>query len=89
MMLGPRYKYEELTRDEVLSLKEGDICYILSSYGMQECTYPRLNETHRHLFWSDELTKLGYTKPKDGIKTQEMIRDWGTIYKKTLIEEQW
>lgn len=76
--------YEELTRDEVLALKDGDECYIRSSWGMQRCIYPNLEkDTHRNMFWSKQLTDLGYTPPPEGVpKTTEMMRDWGPIYKK-------
>lgn len=87
MRLGPRYKYEELTREEVLSLKDGDICYIDSSYGINQVTYPKFNETHRNMMWSDQLTKLGYEYKSP--KTIEMLRDWGPIYKRITLPENW
>lgn len=59
-----------LTREETLALKDGDICYIESSYGMQKCIYPHLNETHRNLFGKGGANK-----------TIEERRDYGTIYK--------
>jgi hypothetical protein len=62
--------YIALTREETLALKDGDICYINSSYGMQKCIYPHLNETHRNLFGKGGANK-----------TIEERRDYGTIYK--------
>lgn len=73
--------YQELTRKEVLELKDGDECYIMSSWGMQKCIYPKLHgDTHRNLFWSKQLSDLGYQQTRE--KTTEMLRDWGPIFKK-------
>lgn len=90
--LGPRFKYEELSRDEVLSLKDGDVVFMDSSWGIRQATYPHLAvETHRNLWWSDKLTELGYEYPANGAwdKTLEMLRDWGPLYKKILLPEDW
>ncbi len=90
--MGPRFTYEKLTREEVLSLKDGDIVFMDSSWGITSATYPNLAvETHRNLWWSEELTKLGYTYPPKGAwdKTTEMLRDWGPLYKQVLLPEEW
>lgn len=92
MRLGPRYKYEELTRDEVLNLKDGDIVFMDSSWGVTQATYPNLAvETHRNMWWSNKLTELGYTIPPEGAwnKTTEMLRDYGPLYKRVLLPEEW
>ena len=74
--------FEELTREEVLALKDGDVVFMESSWGMTSATYPHLGvETHRNMFWSKQLNDLGYTKPADGVKTVEMLRDYGPLYK--------
>jgi hypothetical protein len=66
--------YIQMSREEVLALKDGDECYIMSSWGMQKCTYPYLNaDTHRNMF--------------GGInKTTEELRDWGPIFKLNKID---
>lgn len=63
--------YIQLTRQEVLDLKNGDECYIMSSYGMQKTTYPDLEgDTHRNMFGKGGTNK-----------TPEEKRDFGPIYK--------
>lgn len=68
----PEYKYVPMSREEILNLKNGDICYIQSSWGMQKTSYPDLaGDTHRNLFG-----------PGGANKTIEQKRDFGPIYKK-------
>ena len=77
-------KFEELSREEVLALKNGDECYIQTSHGMCKCIYPDLNcDTHRNLYWFQQLTDLGYkySDLKNSQKSVEMMRDWGPIFK--------
>ncbi len=63
--------YVQLTREEVLNLKDGDICYIESSWGMQKTTYPELDgDTHRNMIGEGGCNK-----------TTEQKRDFGPIYK--------
>lgn len=64
-------KYLVMSREEILNLKDGDKCFIESSWGMQPSTYPELGgDTHRNLFGEGGANK-----------TAEQKRDWGPIFK--------
>ena len=64
-------RYVSMTKEEIDNLADGDICYIMSSWGMQETTYPALDgDTHRNLFGKGGANKT----------LQERI-DFGPIYK--------
>lgn len=64
--------YTQLTKEEISNLKNGDTCYIESSYGMQKTTFPELSgDTHRNLFGKGGANKT----------LQEKI-NYGPIYKK-------
>lgn len=87
--MNTRYEYVELTREEVLNLKDGDEVFMDSSWGVTSAIYPNLGvETHRNLFWSKQLDELGYTRPKDGVKTTEMLRDYGPLYRRVPLPEK-